>query len=99
MELTQLNLHRLVLEDYCDQSSNNDYFEITKIFWIQDTLFQRLWLITILRALSGIKIQFSHSPLACEQSVNRAPDVMFLATFPCSCREFSMKIYLSFSIV
>ena len=60
MELTQLNLHRLVLEDYCDQSSNNDYFEITKVFEIQDTLFQRL--ITILRALSGIKVQFSHSP-------------------------------------
>ena len=26
-------VHRLVLEDYCDQSSNNDYFEITKSFW------------------------------------------------------------------
>ena len=33
MELTQLNLHRLVLHDYCDQSSNDDYFEITKSFW------------------------------------------------------------------
>ena len=32
MELTQLNLHRLALEDYCDQSSNNDYFEIIKSF-------------------------------------------------------------------
>ena len=32
IELTQLNLHRLVLEDYCDQSSNNDYFEITERF-------------------------------------------------------------------
>ena len=70
-----------------------------RVFEIQDSLFQRLSLITILRALSGIKVQFSHSILlACEQSVNRAPDVMFLcsqATFPCSSREFSMTIYSS----
>ena len=38
------------------------FMKSLRVFEIQDTLFQRLGLITILRALSGIKVQFSHSP-------------------------------------